>query len=265
MKKFVRGHLAWFTTPVLVLAFVIIWHSYIVIFDITDFILPKPWAVVKSYWNLIGNVDLWRHTGVTVYETLVGFFFACIIGIGGGALMGKIKWVEETARPFVIATQVVPKVALISLFILWLGFGSAPKILVATILAFFPILTNTLLGVKSVDLGHRDVMASLSAGRWETFTTLELPSALPAIIAGLEIGIVLAYIGAIVGEFLGGQQGLGFMTIDYQNAFDAAGLFGVLIQLTLVGFLLYIAIVVLRRFLIPWHESVLIERLALAG
>ena len=261
MKRYVRGHLAWFTTPALILVFVLIWHYYIVIFDITEFILPKPLAVVASYWGLLGDSDLWRHTGVTVYETLVGFFFACIIGIGGGALMGKVKWIEETMRPFVIATQVVPKVALISLFILWLGFGSAPKILVATILAFFPILTNTLLGVKSVDLGHRDVMTSLSAGRWKTFTTLELPSALPAIIAGLEVGIVLAYIGAIVGEFLGGQQGLGFMTIDYQNAFDASGLFGVLIQLTLIGFVLYMSIVALRRFLIPWHESVLIERL----
>ncbi|MCH8112729.1 MAG: ABC transporter permease [Proteobacteria bacterium] len=261
MRQLVRRRLTWFTTPGLIIVFGIVWHLYIVIFDISGFILPKPLGVVGSYFELLGDSRLWEATGVTVFESLVGFFFAAVIGIGGGAILGKTPWLEETARPFVIATQVVPKVALISLFILWFGFGSAPKILIATILAFFPILTNTLLGVKSVDLGHRDVMTSLNAGRWETFKTLEFPSALPSIIAGMEIGIVLAYIGAIVGEFLGGQSGLGFLTIDYQNAFDVSGLFGVIVQLTLVGFIMYLAIVVLRRVLIPWHESVIVEKM----
>lgn len=260
MNKLFRRRLAWFTTPSLIIAFGLVWHLYIVTFDISGFILPKPLDVVASYFELIGDSALWEATGVTVYETLVGFFFAAVIGIGGGAILGKVPWLEETARPFVIATQVIPKVALISLFILWFGFGSTPKILIATILAFFPILTNTLLGVKSVDLGHKDVMTSLNAGRWETFKTLEFPSALPAIIAGMEVGIVLAYIGAIVGEFLGGQSGLGFLTIDYQNAFDVGGLFGVLVQLTFVGFVMYLAIVTLKRVLIPWHESVIVEK-----
>ena len=261
MNKLIRRRLNWFTTPTLVVIFGLLWHLYIVVFDVSAFILPKPLNVLDSYFELLVDPRLWEATGVTIFETLLGFFFAAIIGIGGGALLGKVAWLEETVRPFVIATQVVPKVALISLFILWFGFGSAPKVLIATILAFFPILTNTLLGVKSVDLGHRDVMTSLNAGRWETFRTLEFPSALPAIIAGMEVGIVLAYIGAIVGEFLGGQAGLGFLTIDYQNAFDASGLFGVIIQLTIVGFIMYLAIVALRRVLIPWHESVLVEKL----
>jgi NitT/TauT family transport system permease protein len=258
--SFVQRNLTWFTTPALVAIFLVLWDLYCRWSGIHPFIVPRPMLVVEQYVVLLQKKSLWMHTYITVYETLVGFLFACIIGIGGGALLGKITWLEETLRPFVIATQVIPKIALVSLFILWFGFGSEPKILVSTILAFFPILTNTLLGVKSVDLGHKDVMKSLNASRWQTFSLLELRSALPAIIAGLEVGIVLAYIGAIVGEFAGGTQGLGYLTLEYQNQLNAPGLFGVLIQLTVIGFVLYLTIIVMRRTLIPWHESVLIER-----
>lgn len=260
MGSFVRRRLTWFTTPLLIVVFLAVWDGYVVLSGIHHFILPRPTEVAEQYWLLVLDPEIWFHTGITVLETLVGFAIALAIGIGGGALLGKLPWLEETMRPFVIASQVMPKVALISLFVLWFGFGLAPKILVAIILAFFPILTNTLLGIKSVDLGHRDVMKSLNATRWETFRTLELPSALPAIIAGCEVGIVLAYIGAIVGEFLGGQIGLGYLTVEYQNQLNAAGLFGVLIQLTMIGFLLYLAVVLTRRILIPWHESVLVEK-----
>lgn len=258
--NFVRRHMTWFTTPALIFVFLVAWDLYCRWSGIHPFIVPRPGDVVMQYGKLLQLKSLWNHTYITVYETLVGFFFACIIGIGGGALLGKIQWLEETLRPFVIATQVIPKIALVSLFILWFGFGSEPKILVSTILAFFPILTNTLLGVKSVDLGHKDVMKSLNASRWQTFSLLELRSALPAIIAGLEVGIVLAYIGAIVGEFAGGTQGLGYLTLEYRNQLNAPGLFGILIQLTLIGFVLYLAIIVIRRALIPWHKSVLVER-----
>jgi len=260
MMQFFRGRLAWFTTPLLLALFLLLWDLYCRFSGIHPFIVPRPMAVMNQYVAMVQTKAIWIHSWVTVFETLFGFFFACIIGIGGGALLGKVRWLEESMRPFIIATQVIPKIALVSLFILWFGFGSEPKILVSAVLAFFPILTNTLLGVKSVDLGHKDVMKSLNASRWQTWRMLELPSAMPAIIAGLEVGIVLAYIGAIVGEFAGGTQGLGYLTLEYQNQFNAPGLFGVLIQLTVIGFALYLVILGLRRSLIPWHESVLVER-----
>jgi NitT/TauT family transport system permease protein len=139
--------------------------------------------------------------------------------------------------------------------VVWFGFGITSKVLIAATLAFFPILTNTVLGVKSIDQGHRDVMMSLNASRWQVFRKLELPSSLPYIVTGMEVGIVLAIIGAIVGEYLGGDQGLGHLLVARMNAFETDGLFAVMIQMTILGFLFYFAISLLRRALIPWHES----------
>ena len=121
---------------------------------------------------------------------------------------------EKMLNPFIVATQVVPKVALVPLFVVWFGFGITSKVVIAAVLAFFPILLNTLLGVKSVDRGHREVLASLNASRWQSIIELEFPSALPYILTGMEVGVVLAIIGAVVGEYLGGSQGLGNLAVQ---------------------------------------------------
>jgi ABC-type nitrate/sulfonate/bicarbonate transport system permease component len=137
----------------------------------------------------------------------------------------------------------------------WIDDGTARRVIGACVLAFFPILTNTALGVKSIEEGHRDVMVSLNATRWQVFRRLELPSALPYIITGLEVGIVLAIIGAIVGEYLGGSSGLGHLLIARLNAFETDQMFAVLIHMSLLGFTFYFLIGALRRRLIPWHAS----------
>ena len=148
---------------------------------------------------------------------------------------------------------------MLPLFIVWFGFGATSKVIVAAVLAFFPILTNTVLGVKSVDAGHRDVMTSLNASRWQIFYRLELPSSLPYILSGMEVGIVLAIIGAIVGEYLGGNAGLGFMLVSKMNGFETDGLFAVIVQMTLLGFFFYFATRALQQLLIPWHQSVAVR------
>jgi NitT/TauT family transport system permease protein len=170
-------------------------------------------------------------------------------------LIARIRWLELTLNPFIIATQVIPKVALVPLFVVWFGFGITSKVIVAGVLAFFPILTNTVLGVKSIDEGHRDVMTALNATRWQVFRRLELPSALPYILTGFEVGIVLAIIGAVVGEYLGGNQGLGQLLIQAMNGFETSQMFAVLIQMSLIGFAFYFAIGLLKRILIPWHAT----------
>ncbi len=262
---FPRVPLTWITTPVLIILFLLGWDLYVTWFEISKFILPRPISVFDGLVELFTTPSTYRHTWVTTYETVAGFAIATVIGIGLGAVLGKVPWLERTLNPFIIATQVVPKVALIPLFILWFGFGPESKIIVSAVIAFFPILTNTLLGIKSVDFGQRDVMTSLNAGKWQTFVTLEFPSALPAILTGMEVGIVLAIIGAVVGEYLGGSEGLGYLAVATLAAYKVNLLFAVIILLTAVGFLLYIAMVSVRRFVIPWHESVLIERQQVAG
>ena len=251
-----EGLLPWITTPLLLAALIGIWHLYVRHSGISPFILPAPADVGSEWVRLMGNPRGWNHTYWTLYATLAGFFWAILIGVSLGVLIARIRWLELTLNPFIVATQVIPKVALVPLFVVWFGFGVTSKVIVAAVLAFFPILTNTVLGVKSIDEGHRDVMTSLNATRWQVFRRLELPSALPYILTGLEVGIVLAIIGAIVGEYLGGNQGLGRMLIERMNAFEMDEMFAILIHMSVIGFLLYFSIGALRRLLIPWHGSV---------
>ncbi len=250
-----EASIPWVTTPLLLALLVLVWHAYVRASGISPFILPAPGAVLSDWVELIQSRRAWFHAGMTVYATLVGFFWAALIGVVLGVLIARIRWLELTLNPFIVATQVVPKVALVPLFVVWFGFGITSKVIVAGVLAFFPILTNTVLGVKSIDEGHRDVMTALNASRWQIFRRLELPSALPYILTGFEVGIVLAIIGAVVGEYLGGNQGLGHLLIQSMNGFETSQMFAVLIQMSLIGFAFYFAIGLLKRILIPWHAT----------
>jgi len=260
-----RIPVTWITTPAILIAFLLVWHFYVTWFNVSKFIVPPPTAVAESFVELLTSRSTLYHAWITLYETLVGFVLATVIGVGLGAVLGKTPWLEQALNPFIVATQVVPKVALVPLFILWFGFGPEAKIVVAAVLAFFPILTNTVLGVKSVDLGHKDVMTVLNARRWQRFVTLELPSALPAVLAGMEVGVVLAIIGAVVGEYLGGSTGLGHLAVAALNDYKVGALFAIILLLTLIGFALYVLVGTLKHFVIPWHESVITARQTVAG
>ena len=247
--------LPFITTPILLVVFVLAWDAYVRATGVSAFILPSPGSVWDAWVTILADPRAWHHTMMTAYATIAGFLCAMVVGVGLGILIGRFRWLEQTLNPFIVATQVMPKVAFVPLFIVWFGFGISSKVIVAAVLAFFPILTNTVLGVKSVESGHRDVATSLNATGWQRFRRLELPSSLPYILTGMEVGIVLAIIGAIVGEYLGGSSGLGYMMIAKMNAFATNELFAVMIQMTLLGFTFYFLIGALRRFLIPWHQS----------
>jgi NitT/TauT family transport system permease protein len=191
---------------------------------------------------------------------VLGFAVALVVGTVLGFLMGRSQLLETIANPFVIATQVVPKVALVPLFILWFGFGPTSKVAIAAMLAFFPILTNTAFGVRSVPPSMQEMMSSLGATKWQRFRKLDVPYTLAYVLTGAEIGVVLATIGAIVGEYLAGDRGLGRYAVNLQNSLQVPELYGAIIIMTLLGFVLYVAVAGLRRVLIPWHESVLVRQ-----
>ncbi len=250
------GFPPWLASLLLLIIFLGVWEGYVRLNDVNWFILPPPSVVVTEWVRQLGTANLWYHTWITVFETVLGFIFAVVLGVGFGALMGKMRRVEQTLHPFVVATQVVPKIALIPLLIVWFGFDLTPKVIIAAVLAFFPVLVNTTLGFKSIYRGHREVMMSLNASRWQTITQLEFQSALPYILTGMEMGIVLSIIGAVVGEFLGGSEGLGVLAVREMNSFQTTALFAVVVHLSVIGFIFYAILVGCRRFLIPWHESV---------
>lgn len=248
--------LPFISTPILLLLLIGSWQFAVSVVGVSEFILPAPLDVWRSLIDLLTGGEVWYDIGVTLFEVLVGFAFALVIGTAVGAVLGRVIWLERAVQPALVALQVVPKVAFIPIFVIWFGFGMTSKIIMAAILAFFPIMLNVMLGVRSVDRGHRDVMRGLGAGRWATFKSLELPSTLPYIFAGAEVGIVFAVIGAIVGEYLGGSEGLGHRVVRSLNALDAPQLFAVIVLLALMGSLLYAAVTLTKRLMIPWHDSV---------
>ena len=259
-NKQLRKYAPWITTPLLFVALLFAWDAYVAGFQVSPLILPSPGQVWTALVRILKDARTLGHAWTTLYETLAGFGIAIVVGVVLGALLGKVAWLERTLNPFIVALQVMPKVALVPLFIVWFGFGPTSKVVMAAVLAFFPIMTNTILGIKSVDLGHRELMVSLNANSWQTLRELELPTALPYLLTGAEIGIVLAIIGAIVGEYLGGSQGLGYMAVATMNAFDVSAMFAVIGLLTLMGFVLYFVVVSLRKYITPWHESVLVTK-----
>jgi NitT/TauT family transport system permease protein len=256
MKRYIH----YVATPLILVLLVAIWAAYVRIFEISPLILPSPASVGVALLDLMASPRTWGHIWVTLYETIAGFLIAIAIGIGLGATLGKTAWLERTLNPLIVGLQVMPKIALVPLFVIWFGFGPTSKIVMAAVLAFFPVMTNTILGIKSVERGHREVMTSLNASSWQAFREVELPASLPFILTGMEVGIVLAIIGAIVGEYLGGSNGLGYLAVAALNAFDVPGMFAVIIMLTVIGFVLYALVVLLRRFVTPWHEAVLVTR-----
>jgi NitT/TauT family transport system permease protein len=250
-----RTALKWGATPVILVVFFSVWEVVVRTFHVSSLILPPPTQIFASLFKTLGTAQTWQDAQVTATEAVAGFLIAVVFGVGSGVLLGKSELLEVSLRPLVVASQVVPKVALIPLFVIWFGFGITSKIVIAALMGFFPIMLNVLLGVRSVDPGQRDVMRSLNASKWQTFYHLELKSTLPYVFAGMEVGIVFSVIGAIVGEYLGGSAGLGFRIVDALNQLDAPALFAVIIMLSTLGLILYFLVNVLKRLSIPWHES----------
>jgi len=248
--------LPWLATPVLIVIVLGVWQFAVSGLGVSEFILPAPKSVWTALTGLLGEPGTYQDILITLQEVLIGFAIALVAGMIVGAILGRVQWLARAVQPALVAFQVVPKVAFIPIFVIWFGFGTTSKIIMAAILAFLPVMTNVMLGVRSVDRGHRDVMRGLGASRWSTFKDLELPSTLPYVFAGAEVAIVFAVIGAIVGEYLGGSEGLGHQVVVSLNSLNAPALFAVIVLLALMGSLLYLAVNVTKRLVIPWHDSV---------
>lgn len=255
-KSRMNKALPWIVTPSLVVFIVVTWQVVVTVGNVNPFIFPPPGEVWSAFLALLSDPKTWAAAAVTVTEILVGFVIAVIAGVAVGVLLGKVPWLELSLRPLIVLAQVAPKVAFVPLFVIWFGFGLTSKIVLAALLAFFPVMLNALLGVRSVEQGQREAMKSFNATRVQTFFQLEMRSLQPYLFAGMEVAIVLATIGAIVGEYLGGNNGLGNMVVSAMNSLDAAGTFALILLLSLIGLVLYLIVNETKRFFIPWHESV---------
>lgn len=235
--------------------FVGAWKAYVVWFDVSKFVLPPPESVARATVDLLSEHRTWHHVWVTFQEIAVGFLAATVFGVLVGVAIGEVRLLDRALTPYLVALQVLPKVAIVPLLLLWFGFGPSAKEIVAATFAFFPITAGTRAGVRAVDPGHRDLVTVLRARPWQRLVNVEMPSALPAILTGMEIGIVLATIGAVVAEYIAGSEGLGWLAVTSLNQLQVDRLFGVIVILSLLGCLLYAVVAGARRLLVPWHHS----------
>jgi len=227
---------------------------------VAPYVLPSPtdtWAAAT------GNVDyLLHHTYVTTYETVVGFVIAVVVGELVAVLMAYSRSTEKTLYPIILVAQVIPKIAVAPLFVVWLGFGLAPKITVAVLMAFFPVVISGLAGLRSVDPEILQLTSTMGASRLKTFAKVMFPASLPQLLSGLKVAATLAVTGAVVGEFVGGNDGLGYVILQANGNIDTAMLFAALFIMSALGIVLFAIIQVAERFLIGWHASRRVESAA---
>ena len=232
------------------------WQVYVSVSDVSPFLLPAPREVGAATWDLLNERRMWVNLWVTLREIAMGFAIGVAAGTLTGLLLGSFSLLEQAFRPLLVALQVVPKVALIPLFLLWFGFGMTSKVVIAAMFAYFPIAIATIAGVRSIPPDQHDLMSVLGATRRQRLVQLVLPATLPMVLTGMEVGIVLATVGAVVAEYLAGGAGLGWMAVTSLGQLRVDVLFGVVLILSTLGFLLYLGVLGLRRLLVPWHTSV---------
>lgn len=214
------------------------WEALIRLGNVAAFMMPPPSAIVLALWYNLNSAGYWENLGITVYETIAGFLLASIGGIVLGVTLALSAIVYRIFYPYVVALQTIPKVAIAPLMIVWFGFGLESKILIVALTAMFPVLVNTIAGLRSTEPDRLDLLRGLCASRWQRLRHVEIPSALPYIFAGLDTAIVFAVIGAIVGEFVGARKGIGVSILQANFSLDLASVFSSLIVLSVLGVLL---------------------------
>ena len=247
-----RPHVA--LIPLVFVVAVALWEWVVRAWNVPAFLAPAPSAVVASLAGGIQSRLYVEHFWVTLYEALLGFLIAAGSGILIGAVIAQFRLVERTLYPYLVALQTLPKIAVAPLIIVWFGFGISSKIIIAATVAFFPVLVNVIVGLKTVDQSKLDLMRSLKATRWQTFRLVQFPNALPFVFAGLDIAIVFSVLGAIVGEFVGAQRGLGNLILQFNVSLDIAGVFAVLLLLSVMGVALHLIMQAIQRRVIFWAE-----------
>jgi NitT/TauT family transport system permease protein len=236
---------------VLLLAY---WEFHVRYFEVEALLLPPPSHIAIAFWNGMASGLFLKHFGITIYRALSGFAIATVFGIALGALISQFRFIERTIYPWVVALQTVPKIAIAPLILVWCGYGSLSKIVTATLIAFFPVLVNTIIGLRSCEQSKLDLMRSFRASRWLTFRLVELPNALPFIFAGLSVAAVFSILGALVGEFVGSQDGIGFLILDANYRLNIPRVFALLILLGLYGILCHLALQFAHKKLVFWNE-----------
>lgn len=235
--------------------FVAGWEIAVRVFEVPPIIVPAPSAVWGSMQLGFVTGEFVEHFWVTFTEVMAGFAMGSAFGLVLGGLIGQFPLLERTLYPYVVAFQTLPKVAIAPIIVIWFGYGISSKIVITATIAFFPVLANTIVGLRAVPREQVELMVAFTGTRWQIFWKARVPQALPYIFVGLDVAIVLSVIGAIVGEFVGAQAGLGYLILQRNFHMDMAGVFAILILLSLLGIGLHLIVDVIRRRVIFWMDT----------
>lgn len=250
---FARRHGDLMLAPVVIGVGILLWDALVRWQDYPAFVLPAPLVVARRFAQVAAEGMLWRHVSATIAEIVLGLLLGVTAALLLGYLLGKNRSIERLVAPYIVASQSVPIVALAPLLVIWVGAGLLSKVLVVALIAFFPTLISTIVGLRSVDVDLRDLMRSLRASRIQTFRMLELPAALPVLFGGLKLSVILAVVGAVVGELMGASAGLGYMINLARGVLDTPLLFVAIISLVMLAQMLYGGVVLLERRALRWQ------------
>ena len=236
-----------------VATFLLAWQIFVVTYGVPAYLLPAPAAIARAF---VDQLPILLSNGwVTVYEMLAGYALAVGIAIPLAIAITSSKRFNEFVMPTMLFFQIVPKVAIAPLFLVWFGVGATPKILVAFLISFFPIVIDAAVGLRSMSTEMIDLARSMGATRMQVFAQFRLPTSLPYLFSGLKVAATLAIVGAVVGEFVGADKGLGYLLLVTNSNMETALMFATIVALTIIGLVFYYLVEFLEGLLIPWHVT----------
>lgn len=253
LKNFLRNALDVVPAVLMFVGVLVVWQVAVSVFGIREYLLPSPISVMYAMFD--GSINWAGH----IWATGLAIFGAFILATVSGVLLGTaIAWSQTVARalmPFLVFVNTLPKVAVAPLFLLWLGYGIFPNMLIGALIGFFPVVINTAVGLRQIDNDMLDLGRVFNAPKWKVFAKIRIPNAYPYILSALKVTATSAVVGAIVGEFVASQHGLGYVIITSQSSMNTPLAFGALVWISIIGLALYGAVAGLSSVLAPWAEG----------
>jgi NitT/TauT family transport system permease protein len=241
-------------TPLIgILAFLLAWQLFVILWKVPPYLLPTPTTIANTFVTQFS--ELLHHGWITVYEMLLGYALAVIVAIPLAITITSSRRFNELVMPTMLFFQIVPKVAVAPLFLVWFGVGAMPKVLLAFLISFFPIVIDAAVGLRSMPPEMGDLAHSMGATRLQAFTRFRLPTSLPYLFSGLKVAATLAIAGTVVGEFVGADKGLGYLLLVTNSNMQTSLMFATIVALTIIGLVFYYMVELIERLLIPWHVT----------
>ena len=251
-KSLDRTFRRWLPALLIVLGILAAWEAYVRVFEVQTWLLPAPSAIAVALVQDAGL--LWRHTRATLTEIIVGFGVALACGVLLATAIGISRTLERALYPFIIASQTIPIIVIAPMLLIWVGYGLAPKVIVVALISFFPIVVNMVDGLKSVDRDMVNLMRTLGANRRQVFFKVQVPTSLPYLFSGMRVAIAVSVIGAVIGEWVGSSEGLGYLMLRSKPQFLTERVFASIAILSALGIGLFASVGIMERLAIPWRR-----------